>query len=182
MKFALTEDQQDLRSAVARLLDSRASLSQTRSEDLAAFRPEDFWTELVEMGVVTVDVPEHRGGTDMTAVELAVVMEQAGAVLYPGPLLAVTGLAAGLLDGDDAGSVALAAALAEGTVVVAAVPDAPAAWSDDITSTRATDDGTGWRITGRKEAVLQPHVADVLVVAARTPAGVGLFSVRPDEQ
>ncbi len=47
-------------------------------------------------------------------------------------------------------------------------------------ATLATADGGSWRLDGHKSFVLDGHVADTLVVAARSDAGVGLFLVDGD--
>jgi alkylation response protein AidB-like acyl-CoA dehydrogenase len=181
MQFSLTAEQEDLRSALSGLLADRADLATTRAAVDAGERPDrGVWAALVEMGVATVDLAEQLGGTGLGAVELAVVLEQAGAVLYPGPLLASTGFAAGLVAGDDEGSAALARRLADGQVLAAAVPDRPGSWTPDAVAARARETADGWRLDGTKEAVLQADEAELLLVAARTPEGdVALFAVRP---
>ncbi|MGW0582397.1 acyl-CoA dehydrogenase family protein, partial [Streptomyces sp. NPDC002920] len=44
----------------------------------------------------------------------------------------------------------------------------------------AHEGATGWRLTGAKTYVPDGHVADLLLVAARTPSGVSLFAVAAD--
>jgi alkylation response protein AidB-like acyl-CoA dehydrogenase len=179
MRFSLTSEQEDLRSTLSGLLGARAALATTRAAVDAGERPDpSVWAELVEMGVAAVDLAEESGGIGLGAVELAVVLEAAGAVLYPGPLLSSTGFAAGLVDGPDEASTALASQVASGLVLAAAVPDRPGEWTATSVTTSAREDGGSWRLDGVKEAVLQADLADVLVVAGRLPDGdVGLFTV-----
>ena len=182
MQFSLTADQKMLRSATTGLLEDRASLAATRARADAGEPPDPgVWAALLEMGAATVDLADEHGGTGLGAVELAVVLEQAGAVLYPGPLLASTGFAAGLVAGDDEASAGWTRRLAEGAVAAAAVPDRPAWWAAAAVTTTAHHLDGAWRLRGVKEAVLQADQADVLLVAARIETGVALFAVRPDD-
>jgi alkylation response protein AidB-like acyl-CoA dehydrogenase len=180
MRFSLTADQKDLRDAAKSLLEERAPLGVSRALTDAG-RPYDAatWRELVEMGVVTVDLPEALGGTGLGMVELAVVMEVAGSVLYPGPLMSTCGFAAGLI-GDDDASTQLGHRLADGTVLAAVVPGQPRGWHADSVTVAAEDSASGWRLSGSVRGVLGADVAELLVVAARTDEGdVAIFSVEP---
>jgi alkylation response protein AidB-like acyl-CoA dehydrogenase len=179
MRFSLTADQNDLRDAARSLLEERAPLGVSRALTDAG-RPYDAatWRELVEMGVVTVDLPEALGGTGLGMVELAVVMEVAGSVLYPGPLMSTCGFAAGLL-GDDVSS-QLGHRLVEGVVMAAVVPGQPRGWHPDAVTVMARESASGWQLSGSVPGVLGADVAELLVVAARTDDGdVALFSVEP---
>src|SRR5580704_4664183 len=42
---------------------------------------------------------------------------------------------------------------------------------------RSGSKGSGWLLDGSKRHVLDGHIADLIMVGARTPAGVGLFAV-----
>ena len=187
MRFALTADQELLRSATTGLFAEQAPLALTRARADAGVPPDPgAWAALLEMGAATVDLAEERGGTGLGVVELAIVLEQAGAVLYPGPLLASTGFAAGLVTGDDDPSAAVCRRLAEGWVACAAVPDRPGPWSAAAVITTAHLGDGGWRLRGVKEGVLHADRADVLLVAARIDDGgaggdIALFAVAPDD-
>ena len=180
MRLSLTADQCALRDAARSLLEGRAPLGVSRA--LAdAGRPYDAatWRALVEMGVVAVDVPEALGGTGLGMVELAVVMEVAGSVLYPGPLMSTGGFAAGLI-GDGDAAVRLGQRLADGTVLAAVVPGQPRGWHADSVTVTAEDSASGWRLSGSVRGVLGADIAELLLVAARTDQGdVAIFSVEP---
>src|SRR2546426_11358059 len=49
--------------------------------------PEALWSQMIELGWPALTVPEGAGGLGMGAVELAVVVEELGRVLAPGPYL-----------------------------------------------------------------------------------------------
>lgn len=174
MRFSLSSEQRDLRDAFSELMASRASLSTTRAlVDGGMAQDPSVWADLVDMGVVTVDFPEEVGGADLGAVELAVVMEVAGSVLYPGPLMSTTGFAAGLLGQGDA-SAGLRGRVAEGLRLAAVVP----AWSGSRSSVKASRSGDEWTLSGEVPFVLGADQSDLLLVVAATDDGVeSLFSV-----
>jgi alkylation response protein AidB-like acyl-CoA dehydrogenase len=77
MRFAFTEEQDELRRQARSLLDER----------------EPTWAELAELGWLGVSVPEEDGGAGLGFVEEAVLFEELGRALYPGPYFATVGVA-----------------------------------------------------------------------------------------
>jgi alkylation response protein AidB-like acyl-CoA dehydrogenase len=77
VRFAFTEEQDELRRQARSLLDER----------------EPSWAELAELGWLGVSVPEEAGGAGLGFVEEAVLFEELGRALYPGPYFATIGLA-----------------------------------------------------------------------------------------
>src|SRR5207248_10235168 len=73
----------------------------------------------------------------------------------------------------------LPAIVTGGARAAMAFVDAYLAWDPQSTATRAEKVGAGWRLSGAKQFVAWAHVADVLLVPARTPDGVTLFLVEP---
>ncbi|MEV0323775.1 acyl-CoA dehydrogenase family protein [Streptomyces sp. NPDC050658] len=167
----LTEEQEELRSAVRSLLG--------RHEGAAA------WGPLTgQIGVAGLAVPEEYGGAGCGAREVHVVMEELGRELSPVPCLgsAVLAVQALLASGDGAACAELLPRLAEGAAVGALAWAEQGSWDPDtMRADAAPGPGGGtWRITGTKEYVLHGAEADVLLVAARAPAGVSLFQVPVD--
>jgi alkylation response protein AidB-like acyl-CoA dehydrogenase len=112
-------------------------------------------------------------------VDLAVVLEEMGQVLLCAPYLATATAAQALLS---SGEDDLLAGIAAGrTVATLAVAEATGRWEATAVTTRATPvPGRGWRLDGHKSYVVDGTVADVVLVAARSDAGVGLFAVPGD--
>ena len=77
MRFSFTEEQDELRRQARALLDER----------------EPTWAELAELGWLGVSVPEEAGGAGLGFVEEAILFEELGRALYPGPYFATIGLA-----------------------------------------------------------------------------------------
>jgi alkylation response protein AidB-like acyl-CoA dehydrogenase len=98
MKLVLTEDQRELRGAVRSFLASVSPLSAVRraAESEVGHDPEVYRRLNGELGLAGLIVPEEYGGAGAGYAELAVVLEETGAALLPGPFLATT-LAAILL-------------------------------------------------------------------------------------
>ncbi|MFF2412392.1 acyl-CoA dehydrogenase family protein [Streptomyces sp. NPDC058092] len=166
----LTEEQQELRSAVRSLL--------ARYEGAAAWRP-----LTGQIGIAGLAVPEEYGGAGCGAAEVHVVMEELGRELSPVPCLgsAVLVVQALLASGDAAACTGLLPRLAEGHAVGTLAWAERGSWDPAaIRAVAGPGDGGTWRITGTKEHVLDGAEADVLLVAARTAAGVSLFEVAVD--
>ncbi|MFJ6461584.1 acyl-CoA dehydrogenase family protein [Streptomyces sp. NPDC091387] len=163
----LTEEQEELRSAVRSLL--------TRHQGASAWRP------LAEqIGAAGLAVPEEYGGVGGGARDVHVLMEELGRGLSPLPCLgsAVLTVGALLASGDEAACGRLLPGLAEGTSVGALAWAERGSWEPDaIRAGAVPGPGGGWLVTGAKEHVLDWPVVDVLLVAARTACGVSLFEV-----
>ncbi|ROQ97423.1 acyl-CoA dehydrogenase-like protein [Streptomyces sp. 2132.2] len=108
--FRLTDDQRDLRTGVRELLAGRYGREELRaSVDAGGALDRRLWRELGEAGFFALRLPQERGGVGLGLPEAALVFEEAGRALLPGPLVA-THLAAGSVPG-----------AAEGTAVVTAL-------------------------------------------------------------
>uniref|UniRef100_A0AAU3H4G7 Acyl-CoA/acyl-ACP dehydrogenase n=1 Tax=Streptomyces sp. NBC_01401 TaxID=2903854 RepID=A0AAU3H4G7_9ACTN len=166
----LTEEQEELRSAVRSLL--------TRHQGDAA------WVPLAtQMGAAALAVPEVYGGVGGGARDVHVLMEELGRSLSPLPCLGSAVLTAGALlaSGDKAACGRLLPGLADGTSVGTLAWAEEGSWDPAALRTEAVRGaGGGWQLTGVKEHVLDWPGIDVLLVAARTAAGVSLFEVVPD--
>jgi alkylation response protein AidB-like acyl-CoA dehydrogenase len=138
---------------------------------------------MIELGWPALTVPEEAGGLGMGAVELAVVMEELGRVLAPGPFVpTVTQFAPVVAEAGSTeqrrrflGSVAAG----EITGTLAFVEDNGSIDAGRISST-ASPDGDGFVLAGTKVAVPETASADEIVVVARQPGaddGVGAFVV-----
>ena len=176
MDFTLDSEQTALRDAVRGALSSVYDSSETR-RSITAEDPgfsEDAWRRLAEVGALGLPFAEEDGGFGAGPVEVAVVAEEIGRVLAPEPYLE-TLLAAGLVA--DLGSAEQRAdvvgRVAEGALVLAF------AHHDVGDAVVASGSGDSWTLTGVKEPVLHGARADLLVVTARTDAGVGVFLVDP---
>ena len=185
MHLEFTTEQDELRDGVRAMLARECPISLVREVVEKGTTPDTLWSQMVELGWPALTVPERAGGLGMGTVELAVVVEELGRVLAPGPFVpTVTQFApvvaeAGspeqqerILGGTAAGELTGTLALVEGSGSVDA---------GHVTTT-ATPDGGGFVLEGAKETVVEASTADEIAVIARTPGtrgddGVGAFVV-----
>ena len=180
MKFALDAEQEELQQLARRFFESESSLAQVRAvmESPAGYDTK-VWTQLGELGLTGLIVAEEHGGAGATMIEAAVLLREAGRFLLPAPLLAHTVAAAMLgatADTDLAGEL-LPDIAAGGVIATVAITDDAGRPSLEETGATATLVDGGWRLDGAKGFVLHGTVADLLLVTASTPEGVGLFAV-----
>ena len=100
MDFSLTEEQQTLKDEARRWLAERYPAEEWNESD---------WSELAELGWLGVSVPEEHGGAGLGFLEEAVIFEELGRALYPGPYFATVGLALPALPPEEAEQVAAGA-------------------------------------------------------------------------
>ncbi|BBG02721.1 MULTISPECIES: acyl-CoA dehydrogenase family protein [Pseudonocardia] len=130
-----------------------------------------------ELGAAGLDLPEHLGGAGASFREVAVVAEEMGRSLACLPWLSTSVMALGVLAGTGEEELAGRLAAGEATAAVALADAAPA---DDPAAGPVTADqdaSGGWRVTGRKDLVVDADGADVLLVAATAPDGPVVLAV-----
>ena len=182
MDFAFSGDQQLLKNAARAFLDERCTSAVVRGLwDDPRGESEAMWKDMAQLGWLGLSLPEAYGGSGLGMVETAILLDEMGRAAYPGPYLP-TVLAAHAVD--SAGTTEqknrwLPAIATGGARATTAFVDADLAWDPQSTATRAEKVGAGWRLSGAKQFVAWAHVADVLLVPARTPDGVTLFLVEP---
>jgi alkylation response protein AidB-like acyl-CoA dehydrogenase len=148
----------------------------------------DLWREMAALGWAGFLVPETYGGSEFGSVGLGLVMEVAGRSLAASPLLstALIGASALVLGGSEAQKSRHLPPLVEGERLFALALEEGSHHAPYRIATKAERTGTGWRLSGEKRFVLDGHVADVLIVAARTSGetsardGITLFLVPGD--
>ena len=109
-------------------------------------------------------------------------MEELGRELTCSPMLGSAVLAAQALlaAGDDAACGELLPAIAGGSAIAALAWTTPAGhWDSGGAACQAREVNAGWELDGEAHYVLDGDTADILLVAARAPAGIGLFDVNP---
>ena len=182
MNFAFSEEQEELRRAVRRFLEDKSpEVEVRRLMETERGYDESVWKQMSEqLGLLGLAIPEEYGGSGFSFVELVVVFEEMGRALLCAPYFSTVALASSLLlaSSDDAAKADYLPGLADGTSIGAvALAEASGRWDEQGVQLTATSSGTGWTLTGEKRYVLDGHVADLVLVAARTDAGVSVFAV-----
>jgi len=185
VNFAFNEEQEELRKTVRQFLEAKSSEEAVREQmDTEAGFDAAVWSQMGEqMGLQGLIVPEEFGGSGYGYIELIVVLEEMGRRLLCAPFFSTVVLAANTLihSGDDAAKAAHLPGIASGeTIATLAFTEENGRWDEAGITATAAKDGDAYKITGTKMYVLDGHTANLLIVAARTDAGVSLFAVDGD--
>jgi hypothetical protein len=190
MALVLTEEQSMLRDSARGLISDKAPVSQLRqlrdAKDATGFSRE-LWKNFAEMGFAGLLVPEEFGGSALGCVEAGIVMEEIGRTLMPSPFLSTAVLAASALSrgGSAAQKAEHLPKILKGELIAALAVDEGAKHRPLQTALKAVRSGNGFRLSGAKALVVDGHVADLLIVAARSAGAAGesngltLFLVDP---
>jgi alkylation response protein AidB-like acyl-CoA dehydrogenase len=144
-----------------------------------------WWRRAAELGWTALLVPEELGGGNVSGdgvADLAMVAEQLGKTVAPGPLYPVSTVLAGLAQCAEAQSHASTIeSLISGEKVASwAVYEPGQSWAPDEPSVTATLNNSGYRIDGVKDRVEAGAQSDLLLVTARGDDGVHQFLVPTD--
>ena len=183
--FGFTDEHEELRATIRQFLadnsDEQAVRTQMASESGYDTK---VWEQLAEeMGLAGLIIPEDLGGAGMSYVELCVVMEEMGRALLCAPFLSTGVLAPNAImqAGTQEAQQALLPGIAAGeTTATLAFVEPNGRWDLGSIAMTAGAKDDGWLLDGTKRWVLDGHTADILLVAARTDAGLELFRVDAD--
>jgi alkylation response protein AidB-like acyl-CoA dehydrogenase len=185
MNFAFTEEQDELRSTVRAFLESKSAESAVREQmETEAGYDEAVWRQMAEqMGLQGLHIPEAYGGSGFGYIELGIVLEEMGRALLCAPFFSSVVLAANTLihSGDEDAKQKFLPGIASGeTIATVAFTEPSGKWDEAGITMQASGSGDSWTLTGEKMFVVDGHTANLIVVAARTGAGVSLFAVDGD--
>lgn len=85
MRLQLSEDQQFLQEAAARMFKAESPPARVRAAEASGFDPA-LWNEVVALGIPLALVPENRGGSGLSLFDTILVAEQGGRHLVSVPL------------------------------------------------------------------------------------------------
>ncbi len=173
-------------STTQAFLRKEAPLSRVRELHAAgASFDASWWRRAAELGWTSLLVPEDLGGgsvSDSGLADLAVVAEQLGKTVAPGPLYPVSVVLAGLAGCAERHThAATIDSLMSGELVASwAVAEPGRGWSPLQPSVKATETGSGYRIDGTKDRVEAGAQSALLLVVARCGDGIRQFLVPTD--
>jgi len=176
MSLALSDEQELLRSTAREFVAKNSPVKELRrlrdAKDPVGFS-RSLWKEMAGLGWAGIVLPEELGGSELGYAELGIVLEECGRTLAATPLVS-TALLAGnavLLGGNELQKKEILPALAKGERILALALQEGAHHAPYAIATRAEATANGYRLNGKKTFVLDGHVADQLVVVARS-AGI----------
>jgi len=178
MTTASNEEHESIRSAARAFVRERAPVAHLRAlrdaRDPVGFS-RDLWREMARLGFAGMTLPETWGGAGLGYTELGIVAEELGRNLVPTPLLSgVLGAGAIARAGTDAQRADILPAVCAGERVAALAHEEGTRFAPYAIGARAERrGGGGFVLSGEKSFVLDGHVADALVVVARTAGDAG---------
>lgn len=178
MGMILNEEQTLLQDSAREFFKGKApvtALRALRDEKDATGYSKGLWKSMVDMGWPGIIVPEAYGGLDFGFQGLAIVLEQSGCALTASPLVSTVLLGAStlVLGGSEAQKEALLPAIVSGDLTMTLAVDEGAHFNPAGIALEAKAAGAGFVLTGQKTLVLDGHVADKIIVAARTSGSAG---------
>lgn len=189
MDFKLTEEQQMLQDTAARLVRETYGFEQREKyRHSAAGYGEAFWQTLGELGLTAVPFDPAHGGFGGSGVDTLLVMTELGRGLCLEPYLQSVIFAGGLVAqlGSEAQKNELLPQVASATLQLAVAFEEPQShYHLNDVQTRAEAVPGGFRLSGRKVAVIGGHSAGLILVSARVAGedreegGISLFLVDP---
>jgi alkylation response protein AidB-like acyl-CoA dehydrogenase len=184
MDLSLTEEQEMLRNFARDFLEKECPESHVRDMELddQGYSP-DLWRKMAEQGWQGLIVPDAYGGVGMGYLDLMVLIEEFGRALVPGPFIPTTVATLALMEAaSEEQKQRYLPRIASGEQIWTLAFTEPSARFDaEGVQLTAAKDGDGYVLNGTKLFIRDSHVADNMVVVARTGGsgedGVSLFAV-----
>ena len=154
-------------------------------ESEAGYDP-DLWKRIAsELGWTAVTIPEAYGGLELGYVELVALLEEMGAALLCAPFFSSVCLGANAVLGlgSESQKREYLPRIAEGELLATLACTGPGdAWNINELGVTSKREGSDFVLDGVSRFVLDGHVADLLIVAARRAdlsglEGIGLFAI-----
>ncbi|AGC46121.1 acyl-CoA dehydrogenase [Myxococcus stipitatus DSM 14675] len=173
-----TTEQESLRETARRFVHERMPLShvrQLRDSGAPDGLSRETWRELAGLGLAGIMIPVSHGGMGLGWTELGLVLEECGRTLAPTPMMStvVLGSTALTLGGTASQLGDWLRPIASGEKLLALAHDEGTRHAPYGVGTRASLGSDGYRIQGEKALVLDGHLADALIVVARTSGSSG---------
>ena len=181
MDFAFSEEQEMLRDQARSFLGSKFPESKivevSESDDRSG--EQYSWNEMAELGWMGLSVAEDHGGSGFGFLEEAVLFEEMGRALYPGPYFATVALALPVLV--SAPDALNRVAAGDSPATLAWLEEAPGLSLSllDELGTKAERSNDHWTLTGEKHFVVGAEIEGTIAVVAGAGDGVGMWAVDP---
>jgi alkylation response protein AidB-like acyl-CoA dehydrogenase len=176
MRFDASDEQQQLQTTTRRFLEDSAPLTAVRllAEKSPAGFDRDWWRRAADLGWTSFLVPENLGGSSTGGAglgDLAIVAEERGRLVSPGPLVPTTvaawTLAEAVAAGASGDAVAVLEATLSGDAVCAWVSGEPmGSWVNAPPAVTAVRDAHSLELRGTARAIEAGADGDWLVIAA----------------
>jgi alkylation response protein AidB-like acyl-CoA dehydrogenase len=171
--IALDEDRIMLRDSAREFLTDKSPVSELRrlrdTKDKDGFSRE-LWRGMKDLGWTGILIDEANGGSDFGHVGMALVCEEMGRTLTASPFLSTAVMAATAIrrGGSEEQKKKWLPAISEAKAIIALAVDEGRKHAPEKTALKAEMAGNAFKLNGEKSFVVDGHVADAFVVAART--------------
>ena len=180
MDLSLNEEQSLVREGARKFLarECPSTLVREMEQDRLGYSP-DLWKKMADLGWIKMPFTQQYGGEGMGFLELALIVEQMGAVLLPSPFITtITGGLAIMKFGTEEQKKTLLASIGRGELIMSlAIYEPNLKLEEGSMTTRTEMCGDGFLLFGNKTFVPDLHVADKFLCVACTPNGVTVFIV-----
>ncbi|WP_405146671.1 acyl-CoA/acyl-ACP dehydrogenase [Nocardia salmonicida] len=186
MEFGLTQDQQLFRGTTKDFLEQESSLRRVRelAEGGGGF-DSDWWRRGAELGWVSMLVSAECGGDSISGaglLDMALVAEEMGRLVSPGPLIVTNVVAAALSESPFATvhTKVIERLMSGESVATYAMCEVDRGWDPAGTQFLATEDGDDIVLTGTKDRVESADQSEYMLVTARHADGLAQYLVPVD--
>lgn len=184
MDFGFSEEQELLQASAREFLRAEAppSFARAMMDDPVGIT-EKVWRALADLGWLGLVVPEQQGGSGLGYFDMAILLQECGRVVLPGPLMSTLALAtpAVLAAATPEQKAALLPGLAAGGVrATLALAEAPGLWREDAVATSIARRAGGWSVSGQKRFVPDARSADRLLVVGKIDGRAAIALVPRD--
>jgi alkylation response protein AidB-like acyl-CoA dehydrogenase len=174
MDLGLSEEQELLKNSARDFLEKECPETYVRQmeEDDKGYSPE-IWRKMAEQGWQGIIIPEQYGGAGFGFLDLIVLLEEFGRALVPGPFIPTQVATTAILEaGSDQQKQDILPKVASGDLILTLAFTEPSARFDaEGVELKAEKQGGDYVLNGTKLFISDAHVADRLVVVARTGGG-----------
>src|SRR5580658_8739372 len=180
--FRASAEQAEFRNVLRECPEAKSPEAAVRRamETTDGYEP-DVWKQMAgQLGLLGLIIPEAYGGVGSGYMNLVVVFEEMGRALLCAPYFSTVALATNLLlaCGDETAGQNYLPGIARGTTIATvALVEAGGRWDEAGVALDAARRDGAWMLSGEKLYVTDGHTADLLLVVARTAAGVSVFAV-----
>ncbi|MDX2306358.1 MAG: acyl-CoA dehydrogenase [Microscillaceae bacterium] len=186
--LVLNEEQELLKSSARDFFKEKSPVSALRTlrdtRNEKGFDPQ-LWQQMAEMGWAGMVIPEAYGGLDFGYLGMGIVLEEAARTLIASPLIstALVSATALRLGGSEAQKERFLPDIAEGNLLMSLALEEGKHHNPLKISTEARQEGSYFILNGSKTFVIDGHIADQFIIAARSSQkpgdsqGISLFVV-----
>jgi alkylation response protein AidB-like acyl-CoA dehydrogenase len=187
MNLSLTPEQEKLQKEAREFLTKECpwTLVKTTEDSKSGFSKE-LWNKIAARGWLGFLLPQKYGGIGASLTDTAVLYEEMGQVLLPGPYFSSTVLGGQIIlaGGTETQKAELIPAVAKGEKILAlAFTEPDYGWSAECIHLSASPNNGGFILKGKKRFVHDAQIADQIICVARTKEtaspeeGITLFLV-----